>query len=105
MASASSGRPTANSTGRVLVRPSVARAAPRPMPKVVHTSQSGRKASTVSSSMKVAKASFSQIPFHHFMVTRSPNHMWAVSWATTWATRSSSSREAAGWSTSSAVSR
>ena len=41
--------------------------------------------------MKVAKASFSQMPFHHFMVTRSPNHMWAISWETTSATRSSSS--------------
>ena len=30
--------------------------------------------------MNVAKASFSQMPFHHFMVTRSPNHMWAISW-------------------------
>ena len=26
-------------------------------------------------SMKEAKASFSQIPFHHFIVTKSPNHM------------------------------
>ena len=33
--------------------------------------------------MKVANASFSQMPFHHFMVTRSPNHMWASSWLTT----------------------
>ncbi len=38
--------------------------------------------------MKVAKASLSQMPFHHFMVTRSPNHMWAISWAMTSATRS-----------------
>ena len=30
--------------------------------------------------MNVAKASFSQIPSHHSMVTRSPNHMWAISW-------------------------
>ena len=33
--------------------------------------------------MKVAKASFNQMPFHHFIVTRSPNHMCAISWATT----------------------
>ena len=46
--------------------------------------------------MKVANASLSQIPSHHFMVTRSPNHMWAISWATTSATRSSSARAAAG---------
>ena len=40
--------------------------------------------------MNVANASFSQRPFHHFIVTRSPNHMWASSWATTSATRCSS---------------
>ena len=40
--------------------------------------------------MNVAKASLSQMPFHHFMVTRSPNHMWAISWAITSATRCSS---------------
>ena len=40
--------------------------------------------------MNVAKASFSQMPFHQPMVTRSPNHMWAISWATTSATRCSS---------------
>ena len=55
--------------------------------------------------MKVAKASLSQIPFHHFIVTRSPNHMWAVSWATTVATRCSSSCEAPAGSTSRAFSR
>ena len=36
--------------------------------------------------MNVAKASFNQMPFHHRIVTRSPNHMWASSWATTSAT-------------------
>ncbi len=36
--------------------------------------------------MNVANASFSQMPFHHRIVTRSPNHMWASSWATTSAT-------------------
>ena len=55
--------------------------------------------------MKVAKASFSQIPFHQSMVTRSPNHMWATSWATTSATRSRSVCDAAVSSTRSAVSR
>ncbi len=49
--------------------------------------------------MNVAKASLSQIPFHHFMVTRSPNHMWAISWQTTSATRSSSTRAALAGST------
>ena len=55
--------------------------------------------------MKVAKASLSQMPFHHIMVTRSPNHMWASSCATTSATRSSSECDAAVSSTRSAVSR
>ena len=36
--------------------------------------------------MNVANASFSQMPFHQRIVTRSPNHMWASSWATTSAT-------------------
>ena len=27
-----------------------------------------------------ANDSFSQRSFHHFIVTRSPNHMWASSW-------------------------
>ncbi len=60
--------------------------------------------STAINSMKVAKASLSQMPFHHAMVTRSPNHMWAISWATTSAMRSSSVCEAAASLTSSAVS-
>ena len=55
--------------------------------------------------MRVAKASLSQIPSHHCMVTRSPNHMWAISWETTSATRSSSVRAAVPGSTSRAVSR
>ena len=29
--------------------------------------------------MNVANASLSQMPFHHFIVTRSPNHMCAIS--------------------------
>ena len=55
--------------------------------------------------MKVAKASLSQMPFHHLMVTRSPNHMWAISWEMTSATRSSSTRAAWVGSTSSTASR
>ncbi len=55
----------------------------RASPKSTHRCQSGRKASVHFISMKVAKASLSQMPFHHFMVTRSPNHMWAISWAIT----------------------
>ncbi len=55
--------------------------------------------------MNVAKASFSQMPFHHFMVTRSPNHMCAISWHTTSAIRSSSTRAAVAGSTRRADSR
>ena len=55
--------------------------------------------------MKVAKASFSQIPSHHAMVTRSPNHMWASSWLITLATVCSSGWLAAASSTSSRTSR
>ena len=36
--------------------------------------------------MNVANASFNQMPFHQRIVTRSPNHMCASSWATTSAT-------------------
>ncbi len=41
--------------------------------------------------MNVANASFSQMPFHQRIVTRSPNHMWASSCATVSATSSCSS--------------
>ncbi len=105
IASASFGAVTGNSTGRVLRRPSRASAAARDTPNVTHRSHSGFQASTHSISMKVAKASLSQMPFHHAIVTRSPNHMWATSWATTSATRSSSLWVAVFSSTSSAVSR
>ena len=83
MPSASSGESTSNSMGRVLCRASVSKAAERETPKPTQRSQSGRKASVVTISMNVAKASLSQMPFHHCMVTRSPNHMWASSWAMT----------------------
>ena len=69
---------------------SVSNAAVREMPKSVQRSHSGRKASVHFISMNVANASFSQMPFHHFIVTRSPNHMWAISWSITSATRCSS---------------
>ena len=55
--------------------------------------------------MNVANASFSHRPFHHFMVTRSPNHMWASSWLITSATRWSSGWVARSGSTSRAISR
>ena len=55
--------------------------------------------------MKVANASFNQMPFHQRIVTRSPNHMWASSWATTSATRSCSSCVLVSGSTSRTLSR
>ena len=71
--------------GRRCRRPAV-----RDRPKLTQRSQSGRNASVTFISMNVAKASLSQMPFHHFIVTRSPNHMWASSWAMTSATFCSS---------------
>ena len=105
MPSASAGETTSNSTGRVLARLSVSKAAVRSRLNVSHRFQSGRKASHAATSMKVAKASLSQMPFHHRIVTRSPNHMWASSWATTSATSCSSLCVARSGSTSSTLSR
>ncbi len=79
MPSASAGDTTAYSMGRVSARASTSKAAERESPKSTQRSQSGRHASVACISMKVANASFSQMPSHHFMVTRSPNHMWAIS--------------------------
>ena len=55
--------------------------------------------------MNVAKASFSQMPFHQRIVTRSPNHMCASSCATVSATSSSSAGVALSGSISRSVSR
>ena len=55
--------------------------------------------------MNVANASFNQMPFHQPIVTRSPNHMWASSWATTSATSCRSFCVAVAGSTSSRFSR
>ena len=83
MPSASAGERTSNSTVRVLSSESISKAPLRSTPNEVHRSQSGRYASHAATSMNVANASLSQMPFHHRIVTRSPNHMWASSWATT----------------------
>ena len=80
-------------------------AAARDTPKLTHRCHSGFHAWTATISMKVANASLSQIPFHHAIVTRSPNHMWASSCATTSAIRSRSEWDAAASSTRRAVSR
>jgi hypothetical protein len=81
MPSASAGDTTGYSIGRVVSRASVSNAADRDSPKSTHRCHSGRNASVQVISMNVANASLSQMPFHHFIVTRSPNHMWASSWA------------------------
>ena len=83
MPSASSGDSTWNSIGRVASRASVSMAIVRDRANSTHRCQSGRHASVAFISMKVAKASLSQMPFHHFIVTRFPNHMCAVSWLMT----------------------
>ncbi len=54
--------------------------------------------------MNVANASFSHRPFHQRIVTRSPNQMWASSWATVSAMSSCSPCVDAAGSTSSAAS-
>ena len=86
MPSQSAGDRTSYSTGRVDDSESISNAALRSSPKNVQRSHSGRNASQAAISMNVANASFSQMPFHHPIVTRSPNHMCASSWATTSAT-------------------
>ena len=100
MDSASAGVTTGYSIGRVEARASMSSAAARAAPKPAQTSQSGRQASTAFISMKVAKASFSQIPFHQRIVTRSPNQRCASSWLMTAATLSSSCWSAEAGSTS-----
>ena len=57
-----------------------------------------------STSMNVAKASFNHVPSHQRIVTRSPNHICAVSWAMADTTRARSSSELSSL-TNSAVSR
>ena len=101
----SSGETTSYSIGRVVCSPSICRAASRSTPKPTHIFHWGRKALVQSTSMNVAKASLSQMPSHHSMVTKSPNHMWAISWATTVATRCFSASDAVLESSKSADSR
>ena len=72
----------------ILDRAGARRARRSRVPRCDRDRTSPRRASRAASrrctpSMNVAKASLSQMPFHHRIVTRSPNHMWAISWATT----------------------
>ena len=92
MPSASAGVTTSNSIGRVWASASVSNACDFERPNDVQISQSGRNESAQQNSMNVAKASFNQMPFHHCIVTRSPNHMCAISCSMTVAARSCSDR-------------
>ena len=71
----------------------------------VHISHSGNNQSTALVPIQEAKLSLSQRSSHHSMVTRSPNHICAISCATTSATRCRVPAEEFSGSTSSAVSR
>ena len=102
---ASSGERTSYSIGRVVSSASTSNAFVRSRVNVFQISQAGRKSSTASIDMNVANASFSQIPFHQRIVTRSPNHMCASSWATVSATPSCSSCVDRAGSSSSTCSR
>ncbi len=48
--------------------------------KATHASVNLVASALVKAPMKSANDSFSHRSSHHFMVTRSPNHMWAISW-------------------------
>src|SRR5919202_1600192 len=50
------------------------------MLKVVQASSHSVASAVARVEMYSANDSFSQRSFHHFIVTRSPNHMWASSW-------------------------
>ena len=50
------------------------------MLKVVHASVHSVASAVARVEMNSANDSFSQRSFHHFIVTRSPNHMCASSW-------------------------
>jgi hypothetical protein len=68
---------------RALDRLSLRSASERVRTRFTMTSQSGRKRSRMFSPIQLAKASFSQRSSHQAMVTRLPNHWWAISWAQT----------------------
>ena len=91
MPSQSAGERTSYSTERVLASESVSKADACARGRTSSSGASrGGYASQAAISMNVANASLSQMPFHQRIVTRSPNHMWASSWATTSATTSRS---------------
>ena len=59
-----------------------------PLERVEHAPRRAPSRPRTGSAMNVANASFSQMPFHQRIVTRSPNHMCAISWAMVSATSS-----------------
>ena len=75
MPSASTGESTSISIGRVFASESTSNAIDRSRLNWFQRPHSLLKLSEDMVAMKVANASFSQIPFHHSIVTRSPNHM------------------------------
>jgi len=102
---ASFGECTGYSIGRVVSSASISKAFARILWKTSKTRQSGSIESTQRYDMNVAKASFSQMPFHQRIVTRSPNHMCASSCAIVSATSSRSANVASASSISRSVSR
>ena len=75
MPSASIGEFTSISIGRVLASESTSNAIERSRLNWFQRLHSRLKLSEDIVAIKVANASFNQIPFHHSIVTRSPNHM------------------------------
>ena len=71
----------------------------------VHISQSGKIRSTALSPIHDAKLSLSHRSFHHAIVTRSPNHMCAISWEMMAAIRCRTWTDVRSGSTSSTTSR
>ena len=71
----------------------------------VHISQSGKSQSTALSPIHDAKLSLSHRSFHQAIVTRSPNHMCAISWEMMAAIRCLTCTEVRSGSTRSTTSR
>ncbi len=71
---------TGRTTGWVAELASSAMARSRP-PPTMRSRQSGCRWSMALAPIQVAKLSLSQRSFHQLMVTRSPNHWCAISWA------------------------
>jgi hypothetical protein len=66
---------------RAEVRVSAAMALERSSTRSTAAFQAGFQSSMALGPAQLAKASFSQMSSHQAVVTRSPNHWWATSWA------------------------